>query len=156
MRRRNAEDAPARGGWSRALASLPGAGLSLLPIGACPACLPAYAGLLGSLGLGFLLDATYLLPLTGASFALALGALANRAGSRRGYGPLGLGIVAASVALLGKFVLSSNSLLYVGLALLVGASLWNAWPMGSGSTGPCAKCAAPDSGDRTSERTKSR
>ncbi len=131
-----------RGGWSKALAVLPGAGLSLLPVGACPACWPAYAGVLSSFGLGFLLDAKYLLPVTGAMFAVALATLAHRARSRRGYGPLGLGITAASVALLGKFVLSSDSLLYVGIALLVGATVWNVWPRRSASTAPCGQCAS--------------
>ena len=131
-----------RGGWSKALAVLPGAGLSLLPVGACPACWPAYAGVLSSLGLGFLLDTKYLLPVTGAMLVLVLATLARRARSRRGYGPLGLGSAAVSVALLGKFVLSSDPLLYLGIALLVGASVWNAWPRRSASTGPCARCAS--------------
>jgi hypothetical protein len=38
--------------------------------GVCPACWPAYAGILGSLGLGFLLDSTSLLPVTVALFGL--------------------------------------------------------------------------------------
>lgn len=142
MRRRLHTDERGRSGWFRTLTVLPGAGMSLLPIGACPACLPAYTGLLSALGLGFLLDATYLFPVTGSLFAIALATLAHRARSRRGYGPLGLGITAASVALLGKFALSSDSLLYVGLALLVGASVWNAWPRKSASTGSCAECAS--------------
>jgi hypothetical protein len=40
--------------WKQNLLAVPGIGLSLLPKIACPACWPAYAGLLSSLGLGFL------------------------------------------------------------------------------------------------------
>jgi mercuric ion transport protein len=138
----------ARRGLSRALAILPGASLTLLPIGACPACWPAYAGLLGSLGLGFLLDSTYLLPLMGAFLALALGTLGYRAKGRRGYGPLALGVVATGMALLGKFTLASNVLLYVGLGSLVAASIWNTWPRKAARAGSCGKCAAQASGPK--------
>src|SRR6266478_1841151 len=74
----------------------------MLPKLACPACWPAYAGLLTSVGLGFLISAVYLLPLTVAFLVLALGALAFRAKQRRGYSPLLLGIVTASGVLLGS------------------------------------------------------
>jgi|GEM_PF-2330127 len=33
------------------------------PQGRCPACWPAYAGVLSALGLGFLLESAYLLPM---------------------------------------------------------------------------------------------
>ena len=53
------------GGWRTSAAMLPAIGLSLLPKVACPTCWPAYAGFLSSVGLGFLIDTSYLLPLTG-------------------------------------------------------------------------------------------
>lgn len=34
--------------WPSMLSVLPGVGVALLPIGTCPACWPAYAGLLGA------------------------------------------------------------------------------------------------------------
>lgn len=112
------------------LAVLPGIGASLLPIGVCPACWPAYAGVLGSVGLGFLLQDSYLFAVMATLLAVAVVALGYRARSRRGYRPFGLGIVAAALALVSKFVLSSDLLLYLGLGLLVAASVWNAWPIG--------------------------
>ena len=117
-----------KSGWLGLVAMVPGVGASLLPLGVCAACWPAYAGLLGSVGLGFLLETTYLLPLVAALFVLALSSLAYRARSRRGYGPFGLGVVGSGIALVGKFAFSSDPLLYVGLVLLLGASLWNSWP----------------------------
>jgi hypothetical protein len=114
--------------WKQGLLSLPGIGLSALPKLACPVCWPAYAGLLGSLGLGFLISAAYLLPLTIAFLTLALAALAFRAKSRRGLGPFLIGLTAAIGILLGKFVWESNATIYGGVGILVVASVWNAWP----------------------------
>lgn len=45
---------PPRRPWLRSLALVPGAVLSLLPAAQCPFCIAAYAGVLSSLGLGFL------------------------------------------------------------------------------------------------------
>jgi len=114
--------------WKRGWLALPSVGVSMLPKLACPACWPAYAGLLTSIGLGFLISAVYLLPLTVAFLVLALGAMVFRARERHGYRPFLLGIIAASGVLIGKFVWVSNSTIYGSVGLLVMASLWNTWP----------------------------
>ena len=114
--------------WKQGLLALPSVGVSLLPKLACPACWPAYAGLLTSVGLGFLISVVYLLPLTTAFLVLALGALAFRPRQRHGYGPFLLGIVGASGVLLGKFLWESNPIMYGAVGLLVVSSLWNTWP----------------------------
>ncbi len=116
--------------WKQGLFSLPGIGLSALPKLAFPICWPAYAGLLSSLGLGFLISAAYLLPLTIVFLTLHLVALAFRAKSRRGLGPFLIGLIAAISVLLGKFVWESNATIYGGIGMLVVASAWNAWPRG--------------------------
>lgn len=112
----------------RSIGVLPGIAFSLLPKLACPACWPAYAGLLSTLGLSFLLSTSYLLPLTGVFLLIAVAALAYRAPTRRGYGPAVFGTLAACVILVGKFQFESNPVMYAGLALLVLASIWNNWP----------------------------
>lgn len=118
--------------WKQDLLAAPGVGLSLLPKIACPVCWPAYAGLLSTIGLGFMVpNLTYLLPLTVAFLLIAVGTLAFRARRRRGYVPFALGILAAGFILLGKFYLASNPVLYVGLGLLILASVWNSWPIAS-------------------------
>lgn len=114
--------------WKQGLLALPGVGISILPKLACPACWPAYAGLLSSVGLGFLISAKYLLPLTVAFLVLVLAALVFRARHRRGYGPFLIGVIAASAVLVGKFVWSSHTIVYSAVGLLVIASLWNSWP----------------------------
>ena len=111
--------------WKQGVLALPSVGVSLLPKLACPACWPAYAGLLTSLGLGFLISRAYLLPLTAAFLLLALGAMVLRARDRQGYGPFLLGIAAACGVLLGKFAWESNLIMYSSVGLLVIASLWN-------------------------------
>lgn len=116
-------------GWKSSAAALPGIAFSFLPKLVCPACWPAYAGLLSSLGLGFLLKREYLLPLTAAFLTIAVAALGFRARTRRGYGPFALGLAAAVVVVVGKFVAESNLAMYGGIAALVAASLWNAWPL---------------------------
>ena len=105
--------------WKQGLLALPSIGISILPKLACPACWPAYAGLLTSIGLGFLISMVYLLPLTSAFLVLALGAMVFRARQRHGYGPFLLGVVAASGVLLGKFVWESNAIMYGAIGLLI-------------------------------------
>jgi len=122
------------------LLALPSVGFSMLPKLACPACWPAYAGLLSSVGLGFLISTAYLLPLTAAFLFLAVAALVFRANKRRGYGPFVLGLVAGSAVLLGKFAWESKLTVYSALGLLVVASLWNAWPLRDSEVATCPEC----------------
>ena len=125
----------------RTLPTLPVVGVALLPKLTCAACWPAYAAILSSLGVSFVDYTPYLLPLTAAFLALTLVMLAYRAASRRGYAPLALGSVASAIVLIGKFAFDSDVALYGGIALLVGASLWNAWPVASRAD--CRTCS-PD------------
>lgn len=119
--------------------TIPGVGISLLPKLACPFCWPAYAGLLSSVGLGFLVSARYLLPVTAAFLVLSVGALAFQAGSRRGYGPFVLGLFAAVGVLIGKFWWESNPGMYASVGVLVIASVWNAWPHRAAVPDCCAE-----------------
>ncbi len=124
-----------------AAASFPAMGALLLPVGACPACWPAYAGFLSSLGLGFLLHEEYLLPVAATLLTIALGTLLYGAGDRRGYRPFILGGAASAVALVGKFMLESDLLLYSGFGLLTVAAVWNSWPRRSENRRTCERCA---------------
>lgn len=123
------------------LTSLPGAGAALLPVGACPACWPAYAGILGSLGLGFLFNSAYVLGATIGFLGLALFGLAFRARTRRGYGPFILGLASVSWVLTFKFAFLSYPLVYAGLAGLVAASVWNVWPKKTDEKASSPRCA---------------
>ncbi len=133
-------------GWRSSLAIIPGIGASLLPVGLCPACWPAYAGLLSSLGFGFLLKTAYLLPMTILFLVMAVAALAYKAKTSRGYGPFVLGLASSAIVLTGKFIFESDITMYGGIAILIAASLWNAWPKknAGGRNDACPACASTD------------
>jgi hypothetical protein len=126
-------------GWRAILPALPGIGVALLPHGFCPACWPAYTGILSALGLGVLLRDVYLLPVMVGLLALA--SLGWRASSRRGYGPFLLGSTASLLMLVAKFAVGSEPASYVGGAVLLAASIWNSLPHRAAPAGPCAECA---------------
>jgi hypothetical protein len=143
------------------LAVFPAIGTALLPKLTCPACWPAYAGLLSLLGLGFINYTPYLFPLTALFLILAVGSLGYGAKTRRGYGPFILGVIAAIIVIVGKFVFTSDWAMYGGIALLMAATVWNVWPQRSTNlaSGPACVPAGPglnlDQGAHsTSERRK--
>jgi mercuric ion transport protein len=142
-----------KAGGKSSLVAMAGVVFAFLPKFACPVCWPAYAGLLGSLGLGFLLDESYLFPLTAAFLALAAGALAYRARLRRGYGPFVVGLAASTLVLTGKFVFSSDAAMYGGIAVLIAVSVWNAWPV-RGKSATCTACLPGSSPDVYSTHQK--
>jgi hypothetical protein len=122
------------------VSAVPGIIAGFLPNVTCPACWPAYTGLLSALGLGFLMSNKYLFPLTAALLFIAVCTIGLRARKRHGYGPFVLGFVAAATLLAGKFVVESQIATYGGIALLIAASLWNSWPARSASA-PCPQCS---------------
>ena len=128
--------------WRQSILAVPSIGVSVLPKLACPACWPAYAGLLTSIGLGFLISSGYLLGLTTAFLVLTLAAMLFRARDRRGYRPFVVAVLAASGVLLGKFAWNSRPAVYSAIGLLVVASLWNTWPRHgtSNEATVCANC----------------
>lgn len=121
-------------------APLPAVGVALLPKLTCPACWPAYAGLLSSMGLGFFNYTAYLLPMTLVFLVIVIASLAFRARRRHGYKPLLLGVIAAAILLIGKFTYDSDTIMYMGLGLLVLASFWNSWPTTRASGAACPAC----------------
>jgi mercuric ion transport protein len=125
----------------RGLLVIPGVVFALLPKLACPACWPAYAGVLTTLGLGFLLSTKHLLILTSVFLAIAVGTLAFSKRRQHGPRPVYLGLVASALVLAGKFYYSSNLAMYLGLGLLVGATLWNVLPAHGDVSESCAECA---------------
>src|SRR5438876_6988987 len=128
--------------WRQTLLTIPGIGVAVLPKLFCPLCWPLYAAVVSSVGLGFLIGTTYLLPITSAFLVLTLAVLGFRANERRGYGPLLFGAVGSGAVLAGKFFLESNPITYGGVGFLVVASVWNAWPRRT-NTAVCPSCA-PD------------
>jgi len=140
--------------WRSSFGTLSGATLlAFLPRLLCPACWPAYAGFMGSMGLGFLLKTTWLLPLTIITLVFVLASLAFRARARRGYGPFILGLLGSGALLGGYFVFTSGTAISVwgidgGAALMVAASIWNGWPRKRKGmkTDECPSCSPETAG----------
>ena len=118
------------------LFGIPAAGTALLPAIFCPACFPAYTTLLSSVGVGFINYEPYLLPLLSIFILISLFGLYFKAQSRRGYLPFLLGIVSSVLILVGKFFLELDAVVYVGISLLIIASIWNIVPK-RGQKGTC-------------------
>jgi len=137
-------------GWRR-FGSL-GSAIAVALLPKCPACWSAYAGLSSLLGLSFVVEARYLLPLTAALLAFALAALAVQARRRRSYGPCALATAAAVLTLAGKFALESDALLYTGLGSLLCASLWSSCRFGWLSRSSFVRRAVVGSSSRQSSR----
>ena len=129
-----------KGGYKGIFAVVPSIGVILIPGISCPACWPAYAGLLSALGIGFVNYTPYLLPITVLFLMIAVFALAFRAKRRRGYRPAFTGLIAAIVIIVGKFVLSLGLLTYSGIGLLIIASIWNLWPRKNKGNVSCSFC----------------
>ena len=129
------------GSNTASIVGIPAAALAALPF--CPACYPLYAGLVSSLGLTAFLHPGAQTGLTLVFLAIAVGALSFRARLRRGYRPLMLGIGASLLVLAGKFGLGWDPITYTGVALLVGAGVWNVWPRRSSESAACATCDDP-------------
>lgn len=120
-------------------ATIPAVGAVLLPKLVCPLCWPAYAAVASALGFGFLVHEQYLFAVNAAMLLVVLGFLSFRARLRRGYWPAVLGYVSSVVILAGKFAIGSPLALYCGIAMLIGASVWNAWPTNNRSCCPQAR-----------------
>ncbi len=110
----------------RAALGIPVSALAALPV--CPACYPAYAGVLSALGLGALANTTAQTMLTALLLSVALIALLYRARSRRGLGPFVVGVTATLLVVVSKFVLGFDGGTYIGVGVLVVAGVWNVWP----------------------------
>lgn len=137
---------PAKTRWQAIAAAFPAVGVALLPKLTCPLCFPAYAAILGALGLEFVDYTPYLLPLTATFLVVAVVVLARQA-KRSGNGyPLLAGIAASAVVLIGKFHLESDWLTAGGIALLVAAVFFGSRAK-SGHIVSCPACA-PDGNEK--------
>jgi hypothetical protein len=124
----------------RFFAAVPALTIALTHAGTCPACWPLIGGLVSSLGLTLLAETRYLLLLMIACLAMAIAALG--CGARRDYRPLIVGVVAAGVILIGKFILDTSLVTLAGACLLVAAYLWSFWLRRRGKASGQSCCAS--------------
>ncbi|MCK6458167.1 MAG: hypothetical protein L6Q92_16760 [Phycisphaerae bacterium] len=116
---------PARRGWLRALAALPAAVLPLLPSVTCPLCLPAYAAVLSSLGLGFVLNNRVQRPLILLFLAVAVVSAAWSARRSRVHGALVVVVLASVAVIIGRIIWNIPWLMFAGILGLVAGSVWH-------------------------------
>lgn len=108
-----------------AVGAAPGALMSLLPVAACPACLPAYAGFLSALGLGFLSTARVMNPLLIVFLIAGIVSMAWSSRKHRMKMPLILTVIGSVAVILGRLLWDSPPLLYTGGILVITGSIWN-------------------------------
>ena len=137
---RNAPAGKPPGRWQSLVASSPAVGVALLPKLTCPLCFPAYAALLGAVGVDFINYTPYLLPLTAIFLVIAVAVLARQSRRTGNYAALTLGIGAAVLVLTGKFHADSDWLANGGIALLV-AAVFVGSRMKPSSFNSCPACA---------------
>jgi hypothetical protein len=126
----------------RFVALVPAVTIALIShAGVCPACWPLIGGLMSSLGMTFLIETRYLLPLMIGCLALAVGALSY--GARRDYRPFALGIAASGLILIGRFALDAPALTIGGACLLMGAYVWSFWLRRQTGASSCRSCTSP-------------
>lgn len=113
--------------WLRSLAMMPGVLLPLVPNATCPVCLSAYAGILSAVGLGFLPNERVLAPLILLFLAIGIMSVAWSTRSHRHPGPLLATVFGSATVVMGRVAGHVHMLLYTGVVLLIGASLWNLW-----------------------------
>ena len=111
---------------SRWFSSLGGLLALLMPKGLCPICIAASGGMLASLGLGFLLVEENVRYLLGATLTIGLIGFVLSARRHRRWGTVVGGAVAAVTTLSGRLLLN-NTLLAIGMVLLVGAMVADLW-----------------------------
>ena len=86
-------------------------------------------GVFSALGVGFLLETTWLFPLTAAFLVLALVGMAREVRRKRVYAPFCLGLISSAGILVGKFHLESDAVMYGAMGLFFLAAIWNVLPV---------------------------
>lgn len=133
-----ARSAPSSWGWLRTVAPLPAAVLAVLPSFTCPVCIAAYAGVLSSMGLGFMYQSKYQTPLIVGFLLVGIATVAYSSRTHKKRSPVLLTLLGAAGVVAGKLVWEVPLLMYGGAALLFGATLYNLWlkrPKRTTSTG---------------------
>ena len=127
--------------WQTIATSFPAVGVALLPKLTCPLCFPAYAAILGAIGVDFFNYTPYLLPLTATFLVVAVAVLARQSRRTGNLGPLMLGIAAAVLVLAAKFHAESEWIANGGIVLLVAAVFLSSRARPA-SVHSCSACAA--------------
>ncbi len=112
----------------RNLSLIPAMGVAVLSKFTCSMCIGAYAGALGSLGVGFVATDSGLTALTALLLVLGLAGIGWSARRHGHLGPLSMMLVGAAALLVARLDQPAPlAILIGGAALALGASVWNVW-----------------------------
>ena len=114
-----------RPGWYQTIIAIPAAVLPLLPSFSCPVCVAAYAGLLSSLGLGFILTDRVQRPLIVAFLIVSVAGGGWAARQYKRAGPFVLVVLGSGAIVAARLIWSVTPALYVGVVCLVAGTVWN-------------------------------
>lgn len=114
-----------RPAWLQTLGTIPAAVLPLLPSFSCPLCVAAYAGLLSSLGLGFLLTDRVQRPLIVTFLMVSMVSVGWAATQYKRVGPFVLVLIGSAGIIAGRLVWGVAPALYVGVGCLIAGTVWN-------------------------------
>lgn len=106
----------------------------------CPICFLAYFGVFGVASTTASQYRAWILPLTVVSLALTVGALTFQSRGKHGRVPAVLGLMAAVLILVGKFVIENQAVAIVALAVLVTAVGWRVFNQRRASSPNCLPC----------------
>lgn len=111
-------------GFSAICSSFLGSLAALLPALSCPACWPAYAGLLSSLGIGFLDYSPILTPIVVLLIVTSLFCIWRQTDRHIRAPQFLLGLLGGVLIVLSRLREINSGILYLGIILLVSASAW--------------------------------
>ena len=111
--------------WLGSLTAIPAAIVPVLPSFTCPLCLAAYAGVLSSLGLGFVLREDVQRPLMLVFLAFTVASVAWSTRRHRRSGPVAAVAVGSVAIIAGRLVWNVPPVVYAGIGLVVVGVLWN-------------------------------
>lgn len=111
--------------FKRFLSTVSGVVAAILPAAACPACVPAYASALSSLGVNFLGFGTGQFALVGILLSVALGMLAYDCKRHRRIGPLIIGLLGCACVVTSRIYFDQPLVSYAGSTAFLSAAIWN-------------------------------
>jgi len=106
----------------------------------CPVCFLAYFGIFGVTAASASAYRSWLPPLTAISLSVTVGMLALGASRKGRFGPIVLGVIAASGVFAGRFIVNSRTMLFGSLLVLVAAVAWKSWRQQTAADASCIAC----------------
>jgi hypothetical protein len=106
----------------------------------CPICFLAYLGVFGVASTTASQYRAWIPPLTIFSLTLTVSALGFRAHGKHRFAPALMGLIAAVLILVGKFVVENQAVIILALAVLMTAAVWRVFNQRRAPSPSCSPC----------------